>query len=160
MINAFSAGIGNAEAANALIETRDGETLLTCGLIGSFEESMPRALSILKTFRINQAEEFEKEAFKKNLKKLHDYLSFGNKNVGIFRASPFFDNPEKDEAIREYVQEEGASYVYISDIAKDEENLAIGQFEHEGVQIHPGDKGMECLAQRYTEALRSVLNKM
>ncbi len=38
VINVFSAGIGNAEASNALIETKDGTTILTGGLIGSFEE--------------------------------------------------------------------------------------------------------------------------
>ena len=38
VINVLSAGIGNAKASNALIETKDAETLLTCGRIGSFGE--------------------------------------------------------------------------------------------------------------------------
>ena len=93
-------------------------------------------------------EEFETDAFKENVDKLFKYLSGENKNVKIFESSSFFGNPEKCKAIREYAEEYGVTYVEISDIVKDETNLAIGNFEHEGVQIHPGDKGMKIIAER------------
>ena len=41
--------------------------------------------------------------------------------------------------------------------AQGEENLAKGLFEHKGVQIHPGDKGMKMLADRYIEELKKIL---
>lgn len=104
-------------------------------------------------------EQFEKSAYKKNLKKLLDYLSGGNSEVKVIVTSSFFGNEVKNAAIREYAEEENAHFVYISDISEKKENLAIGQFWHEGVQIHPGDKGMQCMAERYIKAIYSSLLK-
>lgn len=101
--------------------------------------------------------EFEIDAFKVNIDKLFKYLSGGRADVQIVLSSAFFGDPEKCKAIWEYTQEYGAKHVEISDIVKNKDNLAIGQFEHEGVQIHPGDKGMKELAKRYLEAIKEYL---
>jgi len=100
---------------------------------------------------------FEKEAFKVNIKKLHEYLSGGNNNVRIFESSSFFDNEDNTEAIEEYTKENGTTLVYISDIAKDRDNLAYDKFEHHGVQVHPGDRGMKLMADRFLLELDKVL---
>ena len=78
--------------------------------------------------------------------KLFKYLSGGNADVKIIISSSFFGDVDKCRAISEYAEEHGAKYVWISDLINDKSNLAIGQFEHDGVQIHPGDKGMKELA--------------
>lgn len=102
-------------------------------------------------------DEFDKNAFKENINKLFKYLSGENENVKIFESSHFFGNPDKCKAIKEHAVEYGATYVEISDIAKDESNLALGKFEHMGVQAHPGDKGMKELALRFIQALKDCL---
>lgn len=96
-------------------------------------------------------ESFENKTFKENLKKLHKYLS--TDNTRIFQLSAFFGNPNKNKAIAEYCKEEKAHLVMISDILQNEENRALDKFEHEGVQIHPGDIGMQLIAERIFDSL-------
>lgn len=99
--------------------------------------------------------EFEKKAYKENLKILHSYLS--TNKTKVFQLSAFFGNPDKNAAIKEYCDEGNANIVWVSDILQGKENRAIGRFEHKGVQVHPGDKGMKYIAQRILEALESLI---
>ena len=101
--------------------------------------------------------EFEKEAFQENLSKLFAYLS-GEKNIPVLLASAFYADPARNEALTEYAEEhENCTLLYISDLVCDESNLAIGLFEHPGIQRHPGDKGMQALADRIVPALKQIL---
>ncbi len=100
---------------------------------------------------------FDKDTYVENINSLLTYLAGGNKDVKIFHSSSFFDNKEKNEAIEEYAKKFGAKAVYISDIKDNESNLAIGLFEHEGIQAHPGDKGMAELAKRLLSVAKDLL---
>lgn len=99
-----------------------------------------------------KSEAFEHDTFIREMGKLHAYLTDGN-GAKMIQASSFFNNEIKTAAIRDYVEKIGGDFVFISDIPEDESNLAIGQYEHYGVQHHPGDKGMECIANRMLEKL-------
>jgi len=101
--------------------------------------------------------EFEEEAFAENMHKFHTYLKGENKDCVIIQASSFFSNAGKDKGIKLCSERYGTIYVDIFDISRDESNLAIGLFEHKGVQIHPGDKGMKAIADRFIEELKKIL---
>ena len=45
--------------------------------------------------------------------------------------------------------------MYVSDLIQNEENLA-SSYEHEGIKIHPGDKGMAIMASRIMEAFNRL----
>lgn len=99
---------------------------------------------------------FEAQSFKKELHNLHTYLSGGRTDTKVIQATSFFITENKDNAILEYCQEYGAMSVDLRDVACDESNLALGEYEHHGVSIHPGDKGMRCLADKYIAKLREL----
>lgn len=58
-----------------------------------------------------------------------------------------------DEGVRECAAENGYTLVELGDLGEDESMKAIGLFEHEGVANHPGDKGMQAIADRILTAL-------
>ena len=103
-------------------------------------------------------EEFEHDAFKINLKKLHDYLSC--KNTKIIESSVLFGSEKKNKAILEYVAENEKVYLAdVTDILQDEKNRAIGLFAHEGIQAHPGDSGMKLIAERFLDKFKEIMEE-
>jgi len=100
-------------------------------------------------------DKFEIEIYKANLKKLHEYLS--GDDTKVVQLSAYFGNPKKNQAIKEYCDTEQAFEVFVSDILQKEENRAVGLFEHEGVQAHPGDCGMKLIAERIMETIKEFM---
>jgi len=64
----------------------------------------------------------------------------------------FWKNEVKDEQMRRAAQAAGVTFVR-TDFADDPTMKALGLFSHEGVQNHPGDKGMAETAARIVAAL-------
>ena len=100
-------------------------------------------------------EDFDADVFIEQFHIFHKYLSGSNENTKIIVLSNFFNNEEKTKAIEEYAKKYGAEYIHVSDLIADKENLAKG-FEHEGIQIHPGDKGMEIIASRIMKVFDKI----
>ena len=94
-------------------------------------------------------DQFEIPAFKVAMKKLHDYLVDGREGVKIYQSSSFYRNELKIQGIKEYCEENGVKYIFISDIVEDRSNCAFDKFEHGGVGGHPRDKGMRIMAERF-----------
>lgn len=67
--------------------------------------------------------------------------------TSIIVVSNFFNNEEKTNAIKKYAETFNAKFVFVSDLILDKSNLA-DEYEHEGIKIHPGDKGMRIIAER------------
>ena len=101
--------------------------------------------------------EYEDEAFAENMHKFHTYLKGDSKDCVIIQGSNFFSNADKDKGIKLCSERYAITYVDMFDISRDEANLAIGLFEHKGVQIHPGDKGMKEIADRFIAELNKIL---
>ncbi len=53
--------------------------------------------------------------------------------------------------VKQLCENEGYTFCTISDIFEDKSTMALGQFWHEGVALHPNDKGMEMIAKRIVE---------
>lgn len=96
---------------------------------------------------------FEHDSFIKAMHNLHQFLS--GHNTKIIVTSSFFNNEKKNNAIRDYCEKYETHFVYISDIIYNKSNLAVG-FQHEGIKIHPGDKGMAIIASRIMEKFNDI----
>lgn len=95
--------------------------------------------------------EFDAEAFHKEYKNLIDYLNLSGK-AEIICTSGFWKHPG-DGDIEAVAKENGYGFVYLGDLGELDEYKAIGLFEHSGVANHPGDKGMEAIAERIFELI-------
>ncbi|QIF04065.1 SGNH/GDSL hydrolase family protein [Roseimicrobium sp. ORNL1] len=91
--------------------------------------------------------EDSKAQFKFSVLKLLAALK-GDRSPRIIVRSPFWANPAKDETLKQVAQETGGVFVDISALGKDESNYARSErpFKNEGVARHPGDKGMQAIA--------------
>lgn len=90
------------------------------------------------------------------MREFHKYLSGNNDNVKLIVTSNVFANQKKDEALRDYAEKVSAQYVFLNDLTENKENLA-NEYEHEGVRVHPGDKGMQLIADRLLEVLDDLM---
>lgn len=84
-----------------------------------------------------------------------------DKHPTIIVRSCFWTNQAKDEVLRQVCQEFGGIFVDIGRLAKDESNFARSErkFENAGVANHPGDKGMQAIAEAILEAINKHQGK-
>jgi len=72
----------------------------------------------------------------------------GNGKPTIIVRSCFWANAAKDEMLKQACAEVGGLFVDIGSLGKDEKNFARSErsFKHAGVANHPGDRGMQAIA--------------
>lgn len=99
--------------------------------------------------------DFDDKKFKSELMKFIKYLS-PNKAPKLIFTTSFWKHPG-DNAIKELSKETGSPLVKLGDLSDNNDMMAIGFFEHEGVSIHPGDKGMRVIADRIYDALKNII---
>ncbi len=88
----------------------------------------------------------DKEIFEREYKRLIDYFNL-NKKAHIILTTSFWKHPA-DEVIRAVAEKENYDLAELSDLGEDDSMKALGLFEHEGVANHPGDLGMQKIAER------------
>lgn len=101
-------------------------------------------------------ENFDKELFKKEYLKLIQYLNPEGKAKVILTSS--FWKREGDEQIAEVAAENAMKFIYLGDLGECGEMRADGLFEHSGVAAHPGDLGMQKIAELILEKLEEIKN--
>ena len=89
--------------------------------------------------------------YKRELGALADYLN-GTGKAALIATTGFWRHPA-DGDIRAFAKERGIPCVELGDLGEQDEMKAIGLFEHRGVANHPGDLGMEHIAERIMQAL-------
>ena len=89
--------------------------------------------------------------FKSALEKLIKYLS--NEMCKVVFTTCFWQFDGLDDGIRQVAKETHMPLVELGELGEDPEMKALGLFWHEGVANHPGDKGMEKIAERIFNAL-------
>jgi lysophospholipase L1-like esterase len=103
------------------------------------------------------ASEEAKAKFKASVLKLLKAMK-GSNNPTIIVRSSFWQNKAKDEILKQACQEAGGVFVDISGLSKDESHFARSErsYAHSGVAAHPGDKGMQAIADALLAALKST----
>lgn len=151
----------NPNAAFCIVQGSVWErTYKNCDYEGNFgpaKDFYPDIIICLLSDNMEIAD-FEENAFIENMSKLHNFLSGGRNDVTIIETSSFGSNEIKDKAIKAYTQKVEAHYIYIGDLNKDSKYLATGLFWHDGVASHPGDFGMQTIADRIIDCINK--NKM
>ena len=94
---------------------------------------------------------------------LDEFFTFYDKMVRFFSPKTgatvlvtdlFWSCEKLDTAISRCAAQRNYRFVSIGDLGECEENKAIGKFSHDGVAIHPGDLGMERIADRILRELK------
>ena len=86
------------------------------------------------------------ENFRTHLCELLDYLAPNGAFVVL--TTCFWKNEKVDACLRDGARARRYGLVELGDLGDDESMKAKGLFEHSGVAAHPGDKGMEYIAER------------
>lgn len=98
----------------------------------------------------------EKVAFKTAVSGLLSKLKGARQPTVIVRSS-FWADAAKDEALKEASESVGGVFVEIGALGRDEANYARSErkIEHAGVAAHPGDKGMQAIADALWKAIEA-----
>ena len=103
------------------------------------------------------ASEEAKAKFKASVLKLLTALK-GSNNPTIVVRSSFWQNKAKDETLKQACAEAGGVFADISGLSKNESHFARSErsYAHSGVAAHPGDKGMQAIADALLAALKTT----
>ena len=96
-------------------------------------------------------EGFDKHIFKKEYLKLVHYLDTTGKAQIILTSS--FWKRDGDDMIQEIADENAMEFIYLGDLGECADMRSDGLFAHAGVAHHPGDLGMQVIAERILEKM-------
>ena len=98
---------------------------------------------------------YDSDEFLRSLDTLVKYLNATGK-AKMLITTGFWRHPA-DEDIRIYAERKGIPCIELGDLGEDARMKAIGLFEHEGVANHPGDLGMQMIAERIADTVTGML---
>ncbi|MBO5270321.1 MAG: hypothetical protein J6B77_06020 [Clostridia bacterium] len=93
---------------------------------------------------------YDEEVFLSAIRTLRSHLDETG-SARLIVTTGFWRHPG-DGALRAYAKECGAPCVELGDLGEDDRMKAVGRFAHRGVASHPGDAGMQSIADRIMEA--------
>ncbi len=96
---------------------------------------------------------------KDGIRHLIKYLTEKNPNAEVIFTTNFWIREAVDNAIIEVAAEYGKEAHDLGLIGENPEMKALGLFEHAGVAAHPGDKGMEAIADVIWNELKELMMK-
>jgi len=94
---------------------------------------------------------FDSQTFRREYDLLAKYLDKTG-HARFLLSTGFWHHPA-DGDILAYARENGLPCVELGDLGEDDSMKAIGLFSHRGVANHPGDAGMQKIAERIMESL-------
>ena len=101
---------------------------------------------VMRAIENCERKNFDKDVFKREYAGLIGYLD-PLKKAKLVVTTGFWKHIG-DDAIREFAAEHSLALCELGDLGEKDEMKAIGKFEHDGVANHPGDLGMQTIAQR------------
>lgn len=72
----------------------------------------------------------------------------------VIVTNNFWPRADLDEAFEDVAVRNGYTFCRLNDLAADKATMALGEFDHEGICLHPSDYGMEKIAERIVEVAR------
>lgn len=111
-------------------------------------------LIILKLSANTRPEEYDEALFTEQFGKLVDFLN-KNGTAKVIVCTEFFMHPARNAFIR-FASDRGYPLCDLSDLGSRKEMKAIGLFKHDGVAAHPGDLGMQTIAERICAVLDTL----
>lgn len=145
----------NPDASFCIAQVADWETHYFCGeeKLPMYEEAREFNADIIIFRCIENCpyQDMDVAKFKEEYQKLIDYFNPEGK-AKIILTTGFWKHTG-DAAIRETAIEKNYKLAELGDLGELDEMKAIGLFEHSGVANHPGDKGMEKIAERIFELI-------
>lgn len=103
-----------------------------------------------------KADGFDPEIFAQEFDKFINYLNESNK-AKIVLTTAFWNHPGNSTLIA-YANEKGLPIVHLSDLGERDDMKALGLFWHSGVANHPGDLGMQTIADRIKEKILPLIS--
>jgi hypothetical protein len=95
------------------------------------------------------------EVYEAATEKLLDYVGHGKAKLVL--TTCFWKHGVADDAVRNICKKRGIEPTELNDLGELDEMKAIGLFEHSGVANHPGDLGMENIAERIYKDVMKLL---
>ena len=105
----------------------------------------------LLIIRIGENIDISKTSVPELAKDFHHMITFfggEQKSTKVIVTGQFWESPEREEAVVLAAQRNGYSFVPLYDLGMNEKMTAMGLFDHAGVAGHPGDLGMQHIAER------------
>lgn len=93
-----------------------------------------------------KSERFDKNVFANKFEKFINYLKCDNSKLLV--TNLFWQNELIDDSIFDVCKKNNYAFVSLTDLGYDDTNKALGCFAHNGVCLHPNDKGMKNIADR------------
>jgi len=86
---------------------------------------------------------------------LIDFVNYlkGSEKTKVLVTTTFWNNPKMNQQLTWAAGREGWDLVNITPLSDLPENMALGEYEHEGVARHPSDRGMKEIARLIWENL-------
>ena len=112
-------------------------------------------LIILRLIENVPLDGYDPDVFVHELDRLINFLNKTGK-AKIIITTGFWKHPG-DGDIRAYAKERNITCVELGDLGERDEMKAIGLFADPGVENHPGDLGMQMIAERIFEALKNYI---
>lgn len=125
-------------------------------VLSSFEKARDFQADLI-IFRISEnfsRNVYEPERLKKNYQDFIDYLNPEGSGKVILTTG--FWKRKEDQIIRKMAIENSYPLVELNDLGEDDLMKAIGLFKHSGVANHPGDLGMEKIAERIFSVMKEM----
>lgn len=75
----------------------------------------------------------------------------------VVLTNSFWKNADRDQRIREIAEQEGYVFCPIGDLEDSPETMALNEYEHRGVRVHPSDLGMQKIAERIVASIETII---
>ena len=110
---------------------------------------------VIFRFMENVAKDADMEHFEKCYNEFIDHIC--PKGSQAIFTTTVWKSDAKNQLTKKIAEERGAPIVDLLEIGRHDDMMAIGLFEHHGVSVHPGDKGMQYIADEIYEVLKKYV---